>query len=55
MHHFTSQTLQTTVSKFVLGDLYSIGMKMGIIKGVLTKGFMKKKEKRNYFPYQLFI
>ena len=35
MCHFTDQTAEATISKFGLGVLYSIRMKMGIIKSVL--------------------
>ena len=49
--HFTNQTAQATLSKFGLGVLYSIAMKMGIIKNVLIKAFIIKK---NFFSYTRF-
>ena len=48
----TDQTTEATISKFGSGVLYSIRMKMGIIKSVLIKGFILKK---NFFLYQLCI
>ena len=40
LRHFTDQTTEATISKFGSGVLYSIRMKMGIIKSVLIKAFI---------------
>ena len=40
LRHLTDQTTEATISKFGSGVLYSIRMKMGIIKGVLIKAFI---------------
>ena len=36
---FTDQTTEATISKFGSGVLYSIRMKIGIIKNVMIKAF----------------
>ena len=49
LRHFIDQTTEATISKFGSGVLYSIRMKMGIIKSVLIKGFILKKNEKNFF------
>ena len=43
MFHFTDQTTEATIFKFGSGVLHSFRMKMGSIKSVLIKVFIKKK------------
>ena len=40
LRHFTDKTTEATISKFGSGVLYSIRMKVGIIKSVLIKAFI---------------
>ena len=40
LRHFTDQTTEATISKFGFDVLYSIRMKIGIIKSVLIKAFI---------------
>ena len=40
LFHFTDQTAEATISKFGSGLLYSIRVKMGIIKRVLIKALI---------------
>ena len=44
MRHFTDQTTEATISKFVSSVLYSIRRKMGIIKSVFNTALIKKKK-----------
>ena len=44
LRHITHQTKEATISKFGSDVLYSIRMKMGIIKSVLIKTFFFNKK-----------
>ena len=50
LRHFTDQTAEATISKLGSGVLYSIRLKMWIIKSVWMKAFIKKKIKKKIFP-----
>ena len=51
LRHFTDQTTEATISKFGPCVLYSIRMKMEIIKSVLIRGFFYRN-KTLFFLYQ---
>ena len=55
LRHFTDQNTEVTISKFGLGVLYSIRMKMGIIKSVLIRGFIIKKLKKKFSLLALYF
>ena len=58
LRYFTDQTTEATISKFGSGVLYSIRIKIGIIKSVLIKNLIKKKLKLFFsirFVFETFV
>ena len=55
MCHFTDQTTEAKLSKFDLVVLYSIRAKMGIIKSIYIKAFIKKNKKNKFSKQDFFF